>query len=94
MAAVAHGGGGGAALLEAVAGDEVVVGHADGLHECVDHRRAYAEEPPPHEVLADGVGLRRPQRHLSYVPEPADHGLVAHEAPAVAVERSKLIYDL
>ena len=72
----------------------MVVGHADGLHEGVDHRRADAEEPPTHQVLADGVGLRRPQRHLRRVPVSANHRLVAQEAPAVAVERSKLLYDL
>lgn len=89
-----HGGGGrsfsaaaaAAALAEAVAGDEVVVGHADGLHEGVDHRRPDAEEASPEQVLAHGVGLRRLHRHLPRVPESANHRLAVQEAPAVVVK--------
>lgn len=82
------------ALVETVAGDEVVVGHAGGLHEGVDHRRADATEAPPHQVLADGLGLRRPQRHLPRGTVPADHRLVVQKAPVVFVKRSELLYDL
>lgn len=86
--------GGGAAVVESVAGDEVVVGDAGGLHEGVDDGGAHAAEAPADHVLAHGLRLRGLHRDLPRVAESADDGLLVHEAPAVAAERPELLPNL
>lgn len=66
--AVSLGGGGRRADAVARAGDEVVVGEPDGLHEGVEHGGAHEPEASPDHVLADGLRLGRLHRDRSHSP--------------------------
>lgn len=78
------------AVVEAEAVDEVVDGHAGGLHEGVDDDGADEAEPPADEVLAHRLRLGRPERDVLVVPVLAHHWPVVHVAPHVAAEGAEL----
>ena len=72
------------------AGDEVVVGEPDGLHEGVEHGGAHEPEASPDHVLADGLRLGRLHRDLPAVFVPRRQRLVVHEPPHVLAERPEV----
>jgi hypothetical protein len=88
MSSVPAAGGGGADSV-ARAGDEVVVGEPDGLHEGVDDGGSHEAEPAPDHVLADGLGLGRLHRDLAAVLVARRQRFVVHERPHVLVQRTE-----
>src|ERR1700733_6467052 len=65
----------------AVAGDEMVVDHADGLHEGIDDGRAAELEAALRQFLGHGARHRRLCRNLSHSAIAVDLRLAVDEAP-------------
>jgi hypothetical protein len=76
------------------AGDEVVIGEPDGLHEGVDDGGADEAEPAADHVLADGLRLGRLHRDLAAVLVARRQRLVVHERPHVLVQRTEVTAHL
>jgi len=77
-------------LLVTKADKQMIVDHANGLHEGVTDRRADKFESSFRKVSAHGVGFGRTGRHLFHAFELIANWLVVDEAPNVGVEISKL----
>src|SRR3954471_17846562 len=84
--------GGSSRFPAAEAGVDVVVHHADGLHEGVADGGTHEAESPPLELLAHRLGLGRVRRNLAGPPV-VHPGLAAHELPEEPVERARLLDD-
>src|SRR5688572_30120885 len=68
----------------------VIVYHADRLHERVQDRGAHERESPAAQVLAERVRLARGRGDVAKRGPSALNRLAAHELPDVRVERAAL----
>src|SRR5438270_9253925 len=68
--------------------EEVVVHHADGLHERVTDGRPDEAEPALDQGVAHGVGLTGARGQLAQAAAPVLLGYASHEGPEKASERS------
>ena len=74
--------------------DNVVIDHADGLHQSVADGGADEFKPPPAHILAHGKGLRARGRDLVQSLPMVLYGTVTNKLPDIAVESAKFRLDL
>ena len=74
-----------------IAGGDVVIDHADGLHEGIADRRSDEGEAAPLEILAHGAGNLRLRRHLAHRLEAVLLRLVPDEAPDILGKTPELL---
>src|SRR5579884_2916279 len=82
-----------AKLCVAVAADEVIVDHADGLHEGVADRRTDKAETAAAQRAAERDRFRRGGRHLVRRAPGVLPRRAVHEPPEEAVEAALLLYE-
>src|ERR1051325_1968167 len=71
----------------------MVVHHPDGLHVCVDDRRADEAEPAALQILAHGVRLDGRRRNLAHGSPAVPDRAAVDEAPLVRIEAAELRLD-
>src|SRR5438270_11173513 len=81
-------------LAVAEARDEMVVHHADGLHERVADGWPHEAEPALDQGLAHGVGFARARGQLAQTAAPVLLGYASHEGPEKPSERSIALREL
>lgn len=64
------------------------------LHKGVNDSRTYTTEPSLHQIFAYDFSFWRLHRYLASITESVSYGLVAHKAPAVVTEGTKLLLNL
>src|SRR5712691_4280645 len=77
-----------------VAGDEVVVDHADRLHEGVDDRRPAEFEALRFQILRNSLRQRRLSRNLPPALETINERLAVREVPQIRGKARALFHDL
>ena len=70
---------------------EMVVRHADGLHQRVADRGADKLEPAQQQILTHRVGYRRARRGVPHQTSPVHDGFATGELPEVGVEAAELL---
>src|SRR5579884_571317 len=71
------------------ASHEVIIDHADGLHQCVTNRRADKFESASQQVAAHRVRFGCARRHIAHAPPAILDRLAANETPEISVETSE-----
>lgn len=81
-------------LLVTEAADQVIVYHADGLHECVTDCGPHKSETPSFQVLTHRFRFGAPARDLLRMSPLVLYRFSAHKLPNVRVITSKLILHI
>ena len=73
---------------------DMVVDHADPLHEGVDDGRTDKAEPPAFHVFRDAVAERGRGRHFTKVGEVVDLRTAMNKSPEIGIEAALLVLNV
>ena len=72
----------------------MVVDHADPLHECIDNCGTDKVEPPAFHVFRDAVAERGRDWHFTKVGEVVDLRAAINESPEIRIEAALLVLNV